>query len=285
MQKVLESAHFKEIYHVNSTHYEQRIPSLRVQTFCHSICYKSWVGNSDIPRSNIIVSMILSGKQRVTSSNGTETVESPGYFTILDLSTPGQKFETVSTHAERYFVLYEMNTVLKNLLKEMFPAGLPSFYAVNTEKIKQCFELIRDELSKNNADDSLIGAYGYRLLHEAMIQFPEDPLPQSVLIAKNFINNNFRNPELMTRKEIAKAACVSVSTLTNLFRQHLNTTIWQTICDKRMENIKQLLTYSNHSIEEIARECGFNYAYYLAREFKKQFGMTPLAYRKQSRMQ
>lgn len=285
MEKVLESAHFKEIYHANTTHYEQGMTSLRVQTFCHSISYKSWVGNSDIPRSNIIVSMILSGKQKVTRLNGLETIESPGYFTILDLSAPGQKFETVSSHAERYFILFEDNSVLKNLLKEMFPGGLPSFYTVDMEKMKHCFELLREELSKNNADDSLIGAYGYRLLHEAMIQFPEDPLPQPVLIAKNFIDNHFRNAKLMTRKEIAKAACVSVSTLTNLFRQHLNATIWQTICDKRMENIKQMLTYTNHSIEEIARECGFNYAYYLAREFKKQFGITPLAYRKQSRQQ
>ena len=167
----------------------------------------------------------------------------------------------------------------------MFPAGLPSFYAVDTEKLKHCFEAIRDELSRQDADDSRIGGYAYQLLHEAMVQFPEDPLPQPLVLAKNFINNHFRNVHLMTREEIAKAACVSISTLSNLFRTHLNTTIWQTICDKRMENVKQLLTYSNHSIEEIAHECGFNYAYYLAREFKKQFGITPLEYRKQSRQQ
>ena len=283
MQKVWESSQFKEIYHVNTTHYEPGTPSLRIQSFCHSVSYRPWIGKSDIPRSNIIVSMILSGEQKVTRMDGSEKIESKGYFTILDLSAPGQKFETISPSAERYFVLYEVNTLLKTLLKEMFPGGLPSFYAVDPEKFKQCFELIRDELSNNRADDSRIGAYAYQLLHEAMIQFPEDPLPKPVLIAKNFIDSNFRDPKLMTRKEIAKAACVSISTLTNLFHQHLKTTIWQAICDKRMENVKQLLTYSNSSVEEIARECGFNYAYYLAREFKKQFGMTPLEYRKQSR--
>ncbi|MBE6406412.1 MAG: helix-turn-helix transcriptional regulator [Lentisphaerae bacterium] len=285
MQKVWESTQFKEVYHVNPTHYEPGTPSLRIQSFCHSFSYKSWSGGSEIPRSSMIVSMLLDGKQKVTRLNGTETVESSGYFTILDLSAPGQKFETVSDSAERYFVLYETNSVLKTLLKEMFPAGLPSFYAVDTEKLKICFEAIRDELSRQNADDSRIGGYAYQLLHEAMVQFPEDPLPQPLVLAKNFINNHFRDVHLMTREQIAKAACVSISTLSNLFRTHLNTTIWQTICDKRMENVKQLLTYSNHSIEEIAHECGFTYAYYLAREFKKQFGITPLEYRKRSRLQ
>ena len=283
MQKIWESPQFKEVYHVNTAHYSPGMPSLRIQSFCHSISYKSWVGGSEIPRSNIIVSMILSGKQRVTQKNGTETVESSGYFTILDLSAPGQKFETVTTSAERYFVLYEMNSLLKNLLKEMFPGGLTSFYAVDAEKLKGCFENIRNELSMKNPDDSLIGAYGYQLLHEAMLQFPEDPLPQPLILAKNFIDNHFQKPERMTRKEIAKASCVSISTLSNLFRKHLNTTIWQTICGKRMENVRQLLTYSNLSVEEIARECGFNYSYYLAREFKKLFGISPLTYRKQSR--
>ena len=284
MQKIWESSQFKEVYHVNTAHYSPGMPTLRVQSFCHSVSYKSWVGESEIPRYNIIASMILSGKQRVTNRNGTEAIETSGYFTILDLSAPGQKFETVTTRAERYFVLYEMNSVLKNLLKEMFPAGLPSFYAVNLEKLKSCFENIREELSENSADDARIGASGYRLLHEAMLQFPADPMPQPIVLAKNFIDNHFRDMHLMTREEISKAACVSISTLSNLFRKYLNTTIWQTICDKRMENVKQLLTYSNHSVEEIARECGFNYSYYLAREFKKQFGITPLTYRKQSRL-
>ena len=283
MKKIWETAHFKEVYHVNTTHYVPGTPSLRIQNFCHSICYKSWVGTSDIPRSKIIASMILSGKQRITKANGEQQIESEGFFTMVNLKTPGQQFETVSDISERYFVLLEINETLQTLLKCMFPGGLPSFYAVNPEKLITCFEQIRDELSKKNADDSRIGAYAYQLLHEAMIQFPEKVFPKALIRAKDFIDNNFQNADLMTRKEIANAACVSVSTLTNLFREYLNISIWQAISEKRMENVKQLLTYSNNSIEEIAKECGFSYSYYLAREFKKQFGITPLEYRKKSR--
>ena len=150
-------------------------------------------------------------------------------------------------------------------------------------KLQKCFENIRDELMKKNADDSRIGAAAYRLLHEAMIQLPENPLPEPLTLARNFIDNHFQDVHLMTREQIAKAACVSVSTLSSLFREYLDSTIWQTICSKRMESVKQLLTYSNKSIGEISQECGFSYPYYLAREFKKQFGMTPLEYRKHSR--
>ena len=115
-----------------------------------------------------------------------------------------------------------------------------------------------------------------------MTQPPADQLSRPLLLAKNYIDTNFQRAHL-SREEIARHACVSISTLSSLFRKHLDTTIWQYISDKRMENVKQLLTYSNKPINEIAALCGFSYAYYLTRKFKSRFGMTPFQYRRTSR--
>ena len=282
MKSVWETPQFTEVYHVNTTPYGVGDPGLRVQTFCHSISYRNWKHAIDPVRPNMIALLILSGNQQIIHADGEQENIRPGYFSIVNLSSMESDVITISPMAERYFVLFEKNQLLQNLLKEMFPGGLPSFHAPEPERLKKCFEDIRREIIRRNTADARIGGAAYRLLHEAMTQLPYDPLPTPLILAKNYIDNHFHEVHLC-REQIAAAACVSISTLAALFRKHLNTTIWQCICDKRMENVKQLLTFSNKSIAQIALECGFSYSYYLTREFRSQFDMTPGEYRRQSR--
>ena len=282
MPSIWESSSFREVYDVNTTHFELGTPTLRVQTFCHSVSYQNWRSGTNFKRPNIIAFMILSGKQQLIRQNGSGEIVRDGYFSMIDLNLIDADFLTLSPQAERYFILFEINPLLTLLLKEMFPAGLPSFYPANPQKLKQCFEKIRREITSPNASDSLIGGAAYSLLHEIMRQLPTTQLPQPLRLAKSYIDNNFHKTDL-SREEIARHACVSVSTLGTLFRKHLNVTVWQTICNKRMDNVKQLLTFSNNPINEIASLCGFSYSYYLTREFRKLFNTTPLQYRRTSR--
>lgn len=48
----------------------------------------------------------------------------------------------------------------------------------------------------------------------------------------------------------------------------------------RIAHAKNLLTYKNSSISEIASESGFSDIYYFSRRFKKEMGMTPSEYKK-----
>lgn len=282
MQNIWESSNFKEIYNVNTTPFELGTPSLRVQTFCHSISYQNWKNGAGFSRPNIIAFLILSGNQQLIHSDGSKEKVKEGYFSMLNLNTLDIDFLTLSKKAERYFILFEINPLLLAILKEMFPAGLPSFHSPAPRKLKLLFENIRDRITEECAEDSRISGAAYSLLHEAMKQLPVDPLPLPLQLALNYIDNNFHQIHL-SREEIARHACVSISTLAALFRKHLNLTIWQYISNKRMENVKQLLTYSNKSISEIASLCGFSYAYYLTREFKSKFNVTPFQYRRSSR--
>ena len=226
--------------------------------------------------------MVLSGEQCIHSSNGTKEKISAGYFTLKDFRNCDQKLVTTSETAERYFILMEANPLLDSMLRVMFPAGLPGFTAPAPEKLKAFFEDIRNRIAEKDASDSNISGAAYTLLHEVMRQLPANKLPQPVLLACEYIDSNFQRSDL-SREEIARYACVSVSTLAALFRKHQNTTIWQRISDKRMTAVKQQLTFSNKTIEEIAALCGFSYAYYLTREFKSRCNMTPSEYRKISR--
>lgn len=284
MQNIWESNLFHETYDVNITPFKQGTNSLRVQTFCHSSTRYGWKNDSNSQRPNIIAFLILSGNQQMIFKDGTKIKISPGFFSIINLNNIDRDFLTISDTVERYFILLEVNSLTLNMLDEMFPSKLPAFQAAAPGKLKKCFEDIRDSITSNDADDSMISSYAYRLLHEAMNQLPASPLPESLLAALKYIDNHFQNQNL-SRQDVAHAACVSISTLGNLFRKHLNSTIHDTISFKRMEKVRQLLKFSNKPIAEIAAECGFSYSYYLTREFQKKFSMTPSQYRNQNRLQ
>lgn len=279
MQRIWETSHFKEIYNVNTTDFECGKPCLRVYTFCHSKSNRGWLHNAEIKQSAIIAFLILSGNMQMISNDGRKEVIKDGFFVMSPLNAPVGKLRTLSVEAERYFILLEMNTLLTAVTQAMFPGGLPKFYSPAPAKLKVLFENIRDRIVENGAEDSRIGGAAYSLLHEVMNQLPANNLPLPLLLANDYIASNFAKQSL-SREEIANHAMVSVSTLASLFRKHLNTTIWDCVCDRRMEAVKQFLTFSNKNIVEIAFLCGFSYAYYLTREFKARFGCTPTEYRR-----
>ncbi len=72
---------------------------------------------------------------------------------------------------------------------------------------------------------------------------------------------------------------VSVSTLSRLFKRHLNTSPVNYIIDRRLEQAKRLLSISDMSLKEIAERCGYRSQSFLSRSFKNKFGMYPSKFR------
>lgn len=68
--------------------------------------------------------------------------------------------------------------------------------------------------------------------------------------------------------------------LSREFKKEYGTTIIQYVLAKKITNAKELLRYSNSSIEEIARLCGIDDASYFNKVFKKMEGCTASEYRK-----
>lgn len=69
--------------------------------------------------------------------------------------------------------------------------------------------------------------------------------------------------------------------LTRIFKQNYNTSITQYLLNLRINHSKELLRYSNDSIQQIALDSGFNDVNYFIRAFKKIETITPLQYRNQ----
>lgn len=81
-------------------------------------------------------------------------------------------------------------------------------------------------------------------------------------------------------EQIAKIACLSRSQFSHFFKLHTGKTYIQFLNELRIENACILLTNSNHTIEQICYEVGFQNVSNFVRHFKKVKQTTPSNYRK-----
>lgn len=103
------------------------------------------------------------------------------------------------------------------------------------------------------------------------------PLPEAVLRARALADLDFSSP--LKLADLARAACITPTHLTRLFRQHLDTTPIEYLWKVRTENGAQMLVETGLSISEISYQCGFSAPYHFARRFKTAYKQTPRAFR------
>lgn len=116
--------------------------------------------------------------------------------------------------------------------------------------------LITSEVSKENSHNK------YRIIKNSVI----------------YMNDNIYNPNLSV-EDIAEKSNISVKHFRNIFKEIYEITPVKYITEKRLEKGKELLYYSEYSINEIAEYVGFNSTIYFDRVFKKYYGSSPMNYK------
>lgn len=84
----------------------------------------------------------------------------------------------------------------------------------------------------------------------------------------------------LTCKELAKQMNYSQSYLQYIFKKEGNVSVRAKINQIRLEKAKRMLSISDESVTRIAFLVGFSDSNYFSSYFKKQTGLSPLAYRK-----
>jgi AraC family transcriptional regulator of arabinose operon len=87
----------------------------------------------------------------------------------------------------------------------------------------------------------------------------------------------------ITLESLAERSGLSVSGLVHLFRRQTGMTIMQFLELQRLNRAKQLLERTGRRIQTIAMEVGYDSPFYFSQRFKRQHGISPRDYRKQSR--
>ncbi len=93
-----------------------------------------------------------------------------------------------------------------------------------------------------------------------------------------YIENNYQND--ISLDDIANTVSISRSQCSKLFKQYTDQSPISYLNNYRLEKSREQLRNSDKNISQIAYDCGFNEQSYYSRLFLREFGCTPLEYRK-----
>lgn len=105
----------------------------------------------------------------------------------------------------------------------------------------------------------------------------DSALKQKLAAVNSYIEDHFS--EDLSLEKLSSEFYISKFYLTREYKKIYGKTIFQHVITCRINYGKQLLRFSDKSVEEIAHLCGFNDQSYFARQFKKAENLTCFAYR------
>jgi AraC-like DNA-binding protein len=96
--------------------------------------------------------------------------------------------------------------------------------------------------------------------------------------AMAYIHEHYSEP--IGREDVARHTGVSEGYLSRCFTQEIGLSLVHYVTRYRIQQAKQFLSSDDMSITEIAMEIGFSDSNYFSRAFRKEVGISPVAYRR-----
>ncbi|MCI8430185.1 MAG: AraC family transcriptional regulator [Lachnospiraceae bacterium] len=231
---------------------------------------------------------IASGKAHFYfDKSETDTVVTAGQIVVYRPKEPQRYVYYGAEQTEVYWVHFTGNNV-KNILRHY---GITdSMRVISTGASFEYTRLFKQMIQELQRCQSCYPELLTLLLLELLIQISrqigrEHRKKDTYLDAEMELAIQFFNDHYHTEISIEKYAAsrgMSVSWFIRSFRQYAHTTPMQYLVERRMTNAQVLLETTNYSIAEIGNLVGYDNPLYFSRIFKKQKGMSPSDYRKQS---
>ena len=108
---------------------------------------------------------------------------------------------------------------------------------------------------------------------------PVNSSGKNVYALKNYIDTHYQ--EKITLDMLADMFLVNKYTLSRNFKEQYGTSIINYLLVTRITHAKQMLRFTDESVEEVGNACGITPLYYFSRIFKQIEGVSPLEYRLQ----
>jgi AraC-like DNA-binding protein len=165
----------------------------------------------------------------------------------------------------------------------------------------RCIKVVREELEKLKHDVRSISLgeviiadalqqremeHIKRVLQENGFELIEDKRAKTIERIKIAILNLVRSEKLESKFQgkysdyLAKELGQDYHALSTLFSSMESVTIEQYIILQKIERVKELLKYGEHTLSEISYKLGYSSVAHLSNQFKKVTGMTPSEFKK-----
>lgn len=163
--------------------------------------------------------------------------------------------------------------------------GRGSYAVLISEIFTELFELAKNRPAGYELD---VIAYIHMLFRRLYLVYSDQKetfssVPVDLALQRkmsDFIYENYQRK--ITLDDIAASAGVNRSKCNALFRKYTQKTPIAFLGSYRLEMGSKLLSQSDESVAFVAQACGFSEQSYFNRQFLKEYGCTPMEYRKKS---
>lgn len=100
---------------------------------------------------------------------------------------------------------------------------------------------------------------------------------QSIIAVKEYLDSHYA--EKITLDKLSEEFLINKYYLERIFKEQFGTSIINYLLSIRITHAKQLLRFSDKTVEQIGLECGISPLYYFSRTFKQTEGVSPSEYR------
>lgn len=140
--------------------------------------------------------------------------------------------------------------------------------------------LLEGGLSLSQKEDfrDKLSALGFELLEDSQQQIIE----QIKSLVIDLVHYNRESNESNISRLLTSQLNKDYSSLSKLFSSTEGITIEQFMIRQRIEHVKELLSYNEKTLSEIAFEMGYSSVAHLSAQFKKVTGLTPTQYKAQN---
>lgn len=102
----------------------------------------------------------------------------------------------------------------------------------------------------------------------------------AVMDAKRYIAEHFSEP--ITLDELSDRACVSKYHFAKLFKEETGVSPHRYLINVRIDHAKEMLCFTESSILDVARSCGFDDRSTFSAAFKRETGISPTSFREEA---
>lgn len=187
-----------------------------------------------------------------------------------------------------YFTAYDKLTLPNLPQNQLFSGDVPPILHTGTmaDTFYNLFGVVLKELEEDKdfgyeiaqATAKIIVMHLFRLLNQSYSA--KDLLQANKVLqdALKYIDDHYE--EEISLDLLACECMVSKYYLSHLFTKRMGRSVGRYILEKRIFTAKKLLSGTEHSVDQIAQQCGFADSAYFCRLFKKETDLTPTQFRK-----
>ncbi len=218
---------------------------------------------------------VVEGQSVYQTQDGKTFSLMPHSVFFIPCNTP-YSMQALSEEYSYIFVEFQFAASALPLKCELFPNDTANF----KELFRKMLET--DSQKKVNAKISCISML-YRIYDGILTQYLVAPRPSfkhsQIERAGYELQKYFKNPDFSVR-DVATKLGMSETYFRRLFKSEFGMCPVQYLLQLRIAHAKNLLTYKNAKISEIATASGFSDIYYFSRQFKKHTELTPTEYKR-----